>query len=77
MAQNFWGAIWAWSACFAVTVAIEILAKYEALFRAAGFHPGEVTPSSLAATKPAIRTTSAPGRSARTSSLSSTSSRAW
>jgi type IV pilus assembly protein PilM len=33
----------------AVTVAIEILAKYEALFRAAGFHPGEVTTSSLAA----------------------------
>lgn len=33
----------------AVTVAFEILARYEALFRAAGFHPGEVTSSSLAA----------------------------
>jgi len=33
----------------AVTVAYEILARYEALFRAAGFHPGEITPSSLAA----------------------------
>ncbi len=30
-------------------VAFEILARYEALFRSAGFHPGEVTSSSLAA----------------------------
>src|SRR5262245_11059280 len=33
----------------AVTVAIEILAKYEALFRNANFHPGEVTTSTLSA----------------------------
>ncbi|HEY1760833.1 MAG TPA: hypothetical protein VGG72_36020 [Bryobacteraceae bacterium] len=33
----------------AVTVALEILARYEALFRNAGFHPGEVTVSALAA----------------------------
>jgi type IV pilus assembly protein PilM len=33
----------------AVTMAFEIVARYEALFRAAGFHPGEVTTSSLAA----------------------------
>lgn len=33
----------------AVTVAFEILARYEALFRGLGFHPGEVTSSSLAA----------------------------
>lgn len=33
----------------AVTVALEILARYEALFRNAGFHPGEVTTASLAA----------------------------
>jgi type IV pilus assembly protein PilM len=33
----------------AVTVALEILARYEALFRNAFFHPGEVTTSSLAA----------------------------
>jgi hypothetical protein len=33
----------------AVTVAFEILARYEALFRSLGFHPGEVTSSSLAA----------------------------
>jgi type IV pilus assembly protein PilM len=32
-----------------VTVALEVLARYEALFRTAGFHPGEVTTSSLAA----------------------------
>ena len=32
----------------AVTVALEILARYEALFRGANFHPGEVTASSLA-----------------------------
>jgi type IV pilus assembly protein PilM len=32
----------------AVTVAHEILARYEALFRNAGFHPGDVTVSSLA-----------------------------
>ncbi len=33
----------------AVTVAFEILARYEALFRSLGFHPGTVTSSSLAA----------------------------
>lgn len=33
----------------AVTVPIEILAKYEALFRQAQFHPGEVTTATLAA----------------------------
>ena len=33
----------------AVIVAHEILARYEALFRNAGFHPGEVTVSALAA----------------------------
>ncbi len=33
----------------AVTVSHEILARYEALFRTTGFHPGEVTPSSLSA----------------------------
>jgi type IV pilus assembly protein PilM len=33
----------------AATVALEILARYEALFRNAGFHPGEVTSSALAA----------------------------
>jgi len=33
----------------AVTVALEVLARYEALFRNAGFHPGEVTVSALAA----------------------------
>jgi type IV pilus assembly protein PilM len=33
----------------AVTVAMEILARYEALFRNAGFHPGDVTVSALAA----------------------------
>jgi len=33
----------------AVTVAFEILARYEALFRSLGFHPGEVTSSALAA----------------------------
>jgi type IV pilus assembly protein PilM len=33
----------------AVTVAHEILARYEALFRNAGFHPGDVTVSALAA----------------------------
>jgi type IV pilus assembly protein PilM len=32
----------------AVTVAHEILARYEALFRNAGFHPGDVTVSALA-----------------------------
>lgn len=32
----------------AVTMAFDIVARYEALFRAAGFHPGEVTTSSLA-----------------------------
>jgi type IV pilus assembly protein PilM len=32
----------------AVTIAHEILARYEALFRNAGFHPGDVTVSSLA-----------------------------
>src|ERR1700722_7916468 len=33
----------------AVTMAFDIVARYEALFRAAGFHPGEVTTSTLAA----------------------------
>jgi type IV pilus assembly protein PilM len=33
----------------AVTVALEVLARYEALFRSSNFHPGEVTTSSLAA----------------------------
>ena len=33
----------------AVTVSHEILARYEAVFRAANFHPGEVTTSGLAA----------------------------
>jgi len=33
----------------AVTVSFDILARYEALFRSMGFHPGEVTSSSLAA----------------------------
>ncbi|MEI9814102.1 MAG: hypothetical protein WDO18_16310 [Acidobacteriota bacterium] len=32
-----------------VTIAHEILARYEALFRSAGFHPGDITSSSLAA----------------------------
>jgi type IV pilus assembly protein PilM len=32
-----------------VTVALEILARYEALFRSSNFHPGDVTTSSLAA----------------------------
>ncbi len=32
-----------------VTVALEVLARYEALFRNANFHPGEVTTSSLSA----------------------------
>jgi type IV pilus assembly protein PilM len=33
----------------AVTVALEVLARYEALFRNAGFHPGDVAVSALAA----------------------------
>jgi type IV pilus assembly protein PilM len=33
----------------AVTVALEILARYEAVFRTANLHPGEITTSSLAA----------------------------
>jgi type IV pilus assembly protein PilM len=33
----------------AVLIVLEILARYEALFRAAGYYAGEVTPSSLAA----------------------------
>src|SRR6516165_6693069 len=33
----------------AVTVALEVLARYEALFRNAGFHPGDITISALAA----------------------------
>jgi type IV pilus assembly protein PilM len=33
----------------AVTVALEVMARYEALFRSAGFHPGVVTTSTLAA----------------------------
>ena len=27
MAQNFWGAIWAWSACFAVTIVVSLFTK--------------------------------------------------
>jgi len=33
----------------AVTMAVEIIARYEALFRSAGFQPGDVTTSGLAA----------------------------
>lgn len=33
----------------AVTVALEVIARYEALFRSTGFHPGVVTTSALAA----------------------------
>jgi type IV pilus assembly protein PilM len=33
----------------AVTVALEVLARYEALFRNAGFHPGDITISALSA----------------------------
>jgi len=33
----------------AVIVAVEVIARYEALFRGAGFHPGSVTTSALAA----------------------------
>lgn len=33
----------------AVTVAMEVMARYEALFRSEGFHPGVVTTSALAA----------------------------
>jgi type IV pilus assembly protein PilM len=33
----------------AVTVALEVLARYEALFRSAGFHPGDITLSALSA----------------------------
>lgn len=33
----------------AVTVALEVIARYEALFRSAGFHPGVITTSTLAA----------------------------
>jgi type IV pilus assembly protein PilM len=33
----------------AVTVALDVVARYEALFRNAGFHPGDVTVSALAA----------------------------
>ena len=33
----------------AVTVALDVIARYEALFRQAGFHPGIVTTSTLAA----------------------------
>lgn len=33
----------------AVTVALEVIARYEALFRAAGYHPGVVTTSAIAA----------------------------
>ena len=33
----------------AVTVALEVLARYETLFRGAGFHPGEITISALSA----------------------------
>jgi type IV pilus assembly protein PilM len=43
----------------AVTVALEIIARYEALLRGANFHPGEVTTSALAA----LNLYSGPGRS--------------
>jgi type IV pilus assembly protein PilM len=33
----------------AVTVALEVIARYEVLFRSTGFHPGVITTSSLAA----------------------------
>jgi type IV pilus assembly protein PilM len=33
----------------AVTVALEVLARYETLFRGAGFHPGDITISALSA----------------------------
>ena len=33
----------------AVTVALEVIARYEALFRTAGFHPGVVTTATIAA----------------------------
>jgi type IV pilus assembly protein PilM len=33
----------------AVTVALEVIARYEAMFRSAGFHPGVVTTSTVAA----------------------------
>lgn len=33
----------------AVTVALEVIARYEAVFRSAGFHPGVVTTSAIAA----------------------------
>ncbi len=33
----------------AVTVALEVIARYEALFRSAGFHPGVITTSAIAA----------------------------
>lgn len=33
----------------AVTVALEVIARYEALFRSVGFHPGVVTTSTIAA----------------------------
>lgn len=33
----------------AATVSLEVLARYEALFRAAGFHPGDVSVSALSA----------------------------
>lgn len=33
----------------AVTVALEVIARYEALFRTAGYHPGVITTSSVAA----------------------------
>jgi SSS family solute:Na+ symporter len=27
MAQNFWGAIWAWTACFATTIVVSLLTR--------------------------------------------------
>jgi type IV pilus assembly protein PilM len=45
----------------AVTVALEVLARYEALFRNAGFHPGEITTSALAALNLYPKTGGAPG----------------
>jgi SSS family solute:Na+ symporter len=36
MAQNFWTAIWAWSACFAVTIAVSLMTRPKAEGELAG-----------------------------------------
>ena len=36
MAQNFWGAIWAWTTCFVVTIAVSLVTRPEAGERARG-----------------------------------------